>query len=567
MVVQPTIEDAEGYSKEEIAPMLRDTQVLAERVYEAKSRDSNNTILQKNFPGGTLSMVGANSPRGFRRVSRRVVIFDETDGYPSSAGEEGDQIKLGTKRAEYFWNRKIVAGSTPTVKDFSRIEKLFLAGDQRRYFVPCPHCGHTQYLKFGGRDIPYGLKWPEGQPEKAYYVCEHNGCIIEHKEKRWMIEEADRRQRAGEPGIGWVPTAVGEPGHASFHVWAAYSYSPNATWGHLASEFVACCKDPEQLRTFVNTTLGETWEEEYSAKADPNSLLSRIENYSEDCAPAGVLVVVAGIDVQPDRLEATLYGFGKGEESWRLTHQKIYGDPEKEEVWAELDKLLAKKIDHEQAAEPLTVMAACVDSGDGNNVNAVYNYTRARTALWRRNLFPCQVVATKGSSIAGKPPIGKGTKVDFKWHSSTYKGGATVHIVGVDGIKSVIYSRLRIAEPGPGYMHFPLSADEEYFKQLTIEKRVIHYKHGNPIGRWEKKQGERNEALDCTVYAYAALHLLYTRFNRNTFWKTMANRIGLREIEENKEKQDETASETKPELPKPAPKTRMPMRKGWVTRW
>jgi phage terminase large subunit GpA-like protein len=227
MVVQPTIEDAQGYSKEEIAPMIRDTPVLRGVVSDAKAKDGANTILGKAFPGGTLSLVGANSPRGFRRVSRRVVLFDEVDGYPASAGTEGDQIKLGIRRTEYYWNRKIVAGSTPTVKDFSRIERMFNESDQRRYFVPCPDCGHMQYLKWSH------LRWRDNNPETAHYVCEECGVCIEHRHKRWMVERGE-----------WRPTAPGNGKHAGFHIWAAYSYSPNATWSHLVAEFLEAKTNP-----------------------------------------------------------------------------------------------------------------------------------------------------------------------------------------------------------------------------------------------------------------------------------------------------------------------------------
>ena len=230
MLVQPTIEDAQGYSKEEIAPMLRDTPCLAGLVSDAKAKDGANTILQKQFPGGTLSLVGANSPRGFRRVSRRVVLFDETDGYPPSAGTEGDQIKLGIRRTEYYWNRKIVAGSTPTIKDFSRIERLYTQGDQRRYFVPCPHCNRMQYLRWAQ------MTWSDNDPLTAAYKCESCNELIPHSKKRWMVERGE-----------WRSTVPGNGKHVSFHIWAAYSYSPNATWSNLVEEFLESKSDAEQL--------------------------------------------------------------------------------------------------------------------------------------------------------------------------------------------------------------------------------------------------------------------------------------------------------------------------------
>ena len=196
MVVQPTIEDASGYSKEEVAPFLRDTPCLKGLVSDPKSKDGENTLLQKKFPGGTLSLVGANSARGFRRVSRRIVLFYEVDGYPASAGTEGDQIKLGIRRTEYYWNRKIVAGSTPTIKDFSRIERLFNHTNQMRYYIPCPECGHMKYLKWSN------MKWRDNDPDTVAYACEDCGCLIPHSKKRWMVERGE-----------WRATAPGNPKH------------------------------------------------------------------------------------------------------------------------------------------------------------------------------------------------------------------------------------------------------------------------------------------------------------------------------------------------------------------
>jgi phage terminase large subunit GpA-like protein len=255
LAVQPTLEDARKYSKENIAPMLRDVPALRGLVAEPKTRDSDNTILDKLFKGGSLSLVGANSPRGFRRTSRRVVIFDEVDGYPPSAGTEGDQIELGIRRTEYYWNRKIIAGSTPTIRGVSRIERLFLDGDQRRYHVPCPTCGAYQVLQWAN------LRWPEGRPQDAVFLCAVRGCTIEHRSKRDMVEVGRWRADAPEQ---FTP----DHRHASFHIWAAYSYSPNATWGQLATESVAAVRGgPLTHQTFVNTVRGETWETRGEAPA------------------------------------------------------------------------------------------------------------------------------------------------------------------------------------------------------------------------------------------------------------------------------------------------------------
>lgn len=508
MLVQPTIEDAEGYSKEEIAPMLRDTPVLRNLVADARSRDSNNTIVQKNFPGGTLSLVGANSPRGFRRVSRRVVLFDEVDGYPPSAGAEGDQIKLGIKRSEYYWNRKIAAGSTPTVTEQSRIEKMFRESDQRRYFVPCPHCGELQFLKWGGKDEPYGIKWPEGDPMAAYYVCEHNGCIIDHGHKKQMIENGE-----------WLATAEGNGKHAGFHIWAAYSYSPNATWGHLAVEFLDAKDDPLKLKTFVNTALGETWEEEYSSRLDAEGIGERAENYQLLTVPKGALLLTAGIDVQDNRIAVVVKGYGVDEESWLVNWTEIHGDPSdltSSGPWAQVDNVLQQEYVHESGAT-IKVRAAAVDTG-GHFTNEAYVFCRERKKR--------HVIAIKGSSMPGRAPLGKPSRQDVNYKNQTLKKGVELWLIGVDAIKTTIYSRLKKTGSGAGAMHFPLGIPNEYYEQLTAEKQSTRYVNGFPKRTWVKKSGARNEALDCEVYAYAALQYFYTRVNRATLWLQLEKLLG-----------------------------------------
>lgn len=559
MVVQPTIEDAEGYSKEEIAPMLRDTPALAGLVAEAKSKDSKSTITQKSFPGGVLSMVGANSPRGFRRVSRRVVLFDETDGYPASAGPEGDQIKLGIKRTEYYWNRKIAAGSTPTVDEISRIQRLFNLSDKRRFFVPCPHCDAPQFLKWGGKNEKFGIKWPEGEPENAYYVCEANGCIIDHADKRWMIEEADRRQRENpDCGYGWVATAPGgETKHAGFHIWAAYSYSPNATWGDLATEWLEAKDDPETLKTFVNTALGECWTQEYTAKLDAEGLGARAEEYKLLTIPAAGLLLTAGVDVQDNRLVVKVKAWGEGEESWLVNYLEIFGDPSdlsKKGPWEQVDSVLKQEYEHESGAK-LKVQAAAVDTG-GHFTHEAYAFCRSRKKR--------RIIAVKGASTPGRPALGKPSLQDINYKNQVIKKGVSLFLVGVDTIKATIYGRLKKdAKGGPGVYHFPLGLPEDYFKQLTSEKQVTKYVNGHPKRYWVKKDSARNEALDCEVYAYAALQYYYTRTNRNTVWlqarKILDNLIPEKPAEEG---EVEPPQNTPPKRPPPA-RRRSSFVKGW----
>ncbi len=508
MLVQPTIEDAQGYSKEEIAPMLRDTPCLRGLVTDAKEKTSDNTILAKNYPGGTLGLVGANSGRGFRRVSRRVVLFDEVDAYPDGgAGKDGDQIKLGIKRTEYYWNRKIIAGSTPLVKDHSRIEKLFLSGDQRRYFVPCPQCHAPQYLKFKN------MHWPKGKPEEAYFKCEVNACVIEHKDKRWMVEMGDlwSREKPGQ-GYGWQATAPFDGKHASFHIWAAYSYSPNATWAHIAKEHVESVQDPELLKTFVNTWLGESWEENYSAKVGASELQARAELYLSGTSPAQGLVLVAGVDVQDNRFAITRTAFGKGEEQFIVDHQEIMGDPSQPAIWKQLVELLKSPVNHELGGQ-LVVKAAAIDSG-GHFTHEVYQFVRdiGRQQNW---------IAVRGASQRGKPAIGKPSTVDLNYKGQVLKNGAQVYVVGSDTIKTTIFARLKHNEPGPGYIHFPQDLDAAYYEQLTAEKQTTRYSKGQPIREWVKKSGARNEALDCAVYGYAALQFYMTKFHHKTFWEQM----------------------------------------------
>lgn len=535
LMVQPTDDDAEGYSKEELATMIRDTPVLTALVSDVKSRDGGNTVLSKSFPGGLISLTGANSGAGFRRISRRVVMFDEIDAFPESAGTEGDPIKLGTKRSEYYWNRKIVGGTTPLVKGTSRIEKLFERGDKRYYFVPCPHCGHMAPLVWQrpdpdddqGKISGHWFRIPEApEPvEDAHFVCEANGCVIEHESKYQMLE-----------GGEWRSTAEGRPRVASFSIWAAYSTSPNSSWGALAREWIDVLqtKDKNQIQVYVNTVRGELWEEDYVKKISADELANRAEFYDPNVLPAEAVLATIGVDVQDNRLAVSIYGWAEGEQSWMLNHFEMFGDPAQPELWKQLDQVIFTPIRHVSGAST-PIAAVAIDSG-GHFTQEVYQYVRQH----RNKMKTTAVIAVKGASQKGKPAIGRPTTVDVNYKGQKITGGAEVHMMGSDTIKGTLYARFKNREPGPRFFHFHTELNKEFFDQLMAEKQVIKKskKSGVPITDWVLPAGKRNEALDCAVMAYAALQWLYMRFVPATLFRQYARRLGLKEPE-NKKPEDQ----------------------------
>jgi phage terminase large subunit GpA-like protein len=493
LIVQPRVEDAEDYSRTEIAPMLRDTPVLAEISGDLKAKDSNQRILKRVFRNGSsVSFVGANSPGGFRRITARIVAFDEVDGYPpDGAGSEGDQIALGTKRTESFWNRKIILGSTPTIKGRSRIEKAWLESDQRRFHVACPQCGHEQVLKWQNlhwkKDQDEAGKVVKHYPETAHFVCEAKGCVIEEHDKPSMVD-----------GGRWIAGASSH-GHAGFHIWAAYSLFPNAAWRYLVEEFLRVHKDPSLLQTFVNLVLGETWEEP-AERVDTNLLSNRAEAYDALTLPDDVVAVTAGVDVQDDRLEVQIIGWGAGEESWPCLYEVLHGDPAQGKVWGELDAILTETL-RAESGQQFKIKSVCIDTG-GHHGAMVYSFCRSRRMR--------RVFAIKG--VQGPKPI-------WPKRASRSRSNEAVFAIGVDTAKDAIYGRLRIQKPGPGYVHFPADDGfgDDYFAQLTVERVLTRYRQGRPYRVWDCPKGRRNEALDTFVYALAALKALPVRLDGRKF--------------------------------------------------
>lgn len=471
LIVQPTVEMGEAWSKDRLAPMLRDTPALAAKVAAPIARDASNTLRQKVFHGGRLAIVGANSPAGLASRPVRIVLADEVDRYPISAGSEGDPLALAAKRQSTFWNRKTLVGSTPTLKGTSVIWREWVVSDQRKFFVPCPDCRNSQVLAWSN------VRWdkaPSGKhlPHTAHYVCSHCGSI-------WT--DADRHDAVAR-GQWQATNRDGAQGIAGFHISALMS--PWVALPDVVTEFLAARKDAALLQVWTNTVLGEPFEEEREV-IEASSLMTRGENYGPQSIPEAVRFLTAGVDTQGDRLEVQIVGWGAFEESWAVRYEVLPGDPAQQHVWDQLDDVLRAAYCRADGRE-LRVRLACIDAG-GHHQHQVLEHCRRRKGI----------VAIRGT--AGAKPIWSG-------RASKTRHGHRVFWVGVDTSKDTIYSRLRFGEPGPGYMHFSVGGmfNEEYYRQLTSEEVQTRYNEGRPYRVWMLPGGKRNEALDTMVYALAA---------------------------------------------------------------
>lgn len=541
MLVLPTEMLAERISKQRITPLIDETPVLRERIAPARERDSGNALLTKDFRGGFLNIVGANSAVGLRSMPIRYLLCDEVDGFPKDVANEGSPVDLAEKRTTTFARRKVFLVSSPTVKEDSRIESEYLMSDQRRFFIPCPYCNHMQWLQWKN------LKFDD--PKEVHYQCEACTALIEERHKTNFLNQGE-----------WRPTNKDWDGIThGYHISSLYSPLGWKSWNEIAEEFLKVRADAPRLKTFINTVLGETWEDDYAAKIGASDLQQRAETYKKDIAPIGSVLLTAGVDVQDDRLEITITAWGHEEECWIVSHEKIMGDPSRPELWKQLDELLFKPIPHE-IVDPIYISAVSIDSG-GHHTHEVYQYARERM---KRN-----VIAIKGQSQKNKPAIGKPTIIDLNFKGRVLKKGAKVYPVGTDTIKSTIFSRLKHNEAGPGYIHFHDDLNTEYFTQLTSEKLATRYVKGFPVREWVKKAGARNEALDCLVYSYAALQFLYTKYNRKTFFEQFEKQLQIkRSSADIKEPKDLVQASLPKEQDKTTIKKVSPIKnKSFVTRW
>ena len=482
MAVQPTVEMAKRNSKQRIDPLIEASDALREIVQSPRSRDSGNTILSKEFPGGVLVMTGANSAVGLRSMAARFLFLDEVDAYPGDVEGEGDPVNLAMARTRTFARRKVLLCSTPKITGMSRIDAAFEESDQRRYWLPCPNCGEFQVLKFAQ------LRWPKGEPEKAVYICEHCRREIQNHQKQWML-----------PRGQWRKSAAGDGRTAGFHLSSLYSPVGWFAWSDAAKQFEQAQKNPALLQVFVNTVLGETWTLLGEAP-DWKRLYERRELYRIATVPRSGIFLTAGADVQKDRIEVEIVAWGRGKESWSVDYRVFEGDTSRQAVWDKLSGLLNETYPHVSGVE-MPILQLAVDSGYATT--EVYEWARRQGG---------RVVVVKGDQRSGAI-LGAPSPIEVGPLGGKVKRGVRVWPVNSGMAKEELYRWLRLDGPTDeeieqgvpfpsGYCHFPRYS-EEYFKQITAEQLVTKLVKGYKRVEWQKMR-ERNEALDCRVYARAA---------------------------------------------------------------
>lgn len=509
MFTQPTIQLAQRFSKEKLTPMISDIKVLSDKIIQAE-RNAASTILMKLFKGGLLSLSGANSPASLASMSIRLLLADEIDKYPPSAGSEGDPVELAIQRTATFWNNKVILVSTPSIKGASRIEKSYEKSDKRLFFVPCPHCGHQQHLVW--ERIQYeGKDSDRFNPDSGvYYICSSCETPIAESHKASMV-------RSGE----WIATAKAEnPNHVGFH--CNRLISPWVSWIDMAYDYEASKRDPMQLQVFVNSSLGLPFERNLGDSLDWEKLHQRstASTYQRGEIPEGVLMLTAGVDVQGDRLEASIWGYGRGEQSWLIDHQQIFGNPLENDVWHQLVNLITKSYQHPFGAE-IKVRATCIDSG----------YLTQDIYVQVRRLKHLHVFAIKGQSGSNRLFVNRPRHQDITYNGKTISKGIQLYMLGVDSGKETVYHRTKINTPGAKYINFPQSLDLGYFQGFCGEVQVKKHRAGQVYFAWEKLPGvHNNEPLDCALYALAAAHLAgLTRMNWSMLEKSLVSAIATDE--------------------------------------
>jgi len=504
VIYQPTDGDSDDFCKDEVEPMLRDVPIMRTVFPNVLRKHKDNTLQKKKGLGITLHLKGGTSAKNYRRISPDVMIQDELDAFVQDVEKEGSPRILGGKRVEGATFPKKIRGSTPKIKNFSMIEAGFNEAEKRfKFHIPCPHCDEKITLQWGGKDVAHGFKWVDNDPKTVRHACSECKTLFTQAEyfevwERgvWIAQDGTWLDESDEYEIAFRDSAgefVPVPKSVGVFIWT--SYSPQSTWEKIVSDYLAAVEkakrgDDSELKSFINTTRGETWEADVE-KTDESELMNRAEEYPVGVVPMGGLVLAAGVDVQANRFEVVTWAFGRGEEMWAVEYRKIDANPAVESEWEKLAEYLDKPIKH-ASGSMLKIESSAVDTG-GHFTHQSYMFCRAR----KNNTY-----AIKGDSQPGKAIKARRSWVDINHNGRSIKRGCKLWMVGTDTAKDLIFGRLSVAVPGSGFIHFSKGLPEEFYKQLVAEVRVMVRSKVSEHYRWIKKTaGIRNEVLDCTVYA------------------------------------------------------------------
>lgn len=514
MVVQPTVETAKRFSRQRIEPLLDASQRLRDKVAPAKSRDSGNTVLMKEFQGGILVITGANSAAGLAAMPVRYLFLDEVDRYPADVEDEGDPIALADARTRTFGHRaKRFIPSTPTVKGISRIGRAYEQSDQRRFFVPCPFCRTIQTLEWER------MRWQPGKPETAQYQCIDCERLIPEHHKTEMLD-------AGE----WQATAEWHDKTVhGYHLSALYSPLGWLSWANIVKQWEGAVGDVGAQKVFRNTVLGEEWEEVAESAPDHMRLYERREIWPYRTVPARGLFLTGGADVQADRIEVDIWAWGRGLESWLIEHTVIWGDPGDPATWTEMSALLSRTWEH-ASGKRLSLQRLAVDTGAFTQ--SVY--------LWARNQPRNTVIPVKGMAAYDRlVPVSGPSRVEVSQNGVRLRGGLAIWIVSVSFFKRELYRHLALSRPSdearavgeqdpPGYVHLSDAVGEEWCHQLVAEQMVVVRSRRGFAARTEwRALRPRNEALDMRVYARAAVWLAGADRWPESQWRDLEAQLGV----------------------------------------
>lgn len=505
LLFQPTDTAAEDFMKSHVEPTLRDVPCLKTLSPWLGRKHRDNTLTIKRFSSGVgFWCLGGAAAKNYREKSVDVVCYDELSSFEPDVEKEGSPTLLGDKRIEGSVWPKSIRGSTPKTKGLCQIEKAANESAHfMRFHIPCPHCGEEQYLKFGDASTPFGLRWEKGRPESVYYLCEHNGCVINQPELdqtdgRWICDNTGIWTRDGLTFFSAEDVQIPPPRSVSFHIWTAYS--PFTTWVQIVYDWLDALKDPNGVKTFVNTTLGEPYEDAVAEKLSHELLMEKVIHYVAS-VPERVVYLTAGIDSQRNRYEIYVWGWAPGEEAFLVDKQIVMGRPEDENTLQRVDSVINRKYRHADGTE-MSISRICWDIG---GIDAqIVNQRSKKHGIFR-------VLPIKGASVYGKPVITMPKKRN--------QNGVFLCEIGTDTAKEMLYARMGAAttpadESTPYAIRFPDDPDiftEVEAQQLVAEELVEKWEKGKLRLLWDAKK-RRNEALDCLVYAYAALRVSVQRW-------------------------------------------------------